>query len=56
MRWLRQNVEGGELDAEYMAGDPELKSLHGPEFDALVEQVRRNAAAARAEAPESSGN
>ena len=45
--WLRQDVEAGEIDAELMATDPELRSLHGPEFDALLIQVRRNAAAAR---------
>jgi len=31
-----------------MVRDSDLKPLHGPEFDALVEHARRNAAAARA--------
>ncbi len=48
MDWLRQDVEGGDLDFQTMAGDPELRSLHGPEFERLLSQVRRNAAAARA--------
>jgi serine/threonine protein kinase len=48
MAWLRQDVEGGDIDADAMAADTELRSLHGPEFDALLAQVRRNAAAARA--------
>jgi non-specific serine/threonine protein kinase/serine/threonine-protein kinase len=48
MSWLRQDVDGGDPDYETMAGDRELQSLHGPAFDALLAQVRRNAAAARA--------
>jgi non-specific serine/threonine protein kinase/serine/threonine-protein kinase len=47
MEWLRRDIEGGDLDFEALARDPDLESLHGPEFDALVEQARRNAAAAR---------
>ncbi|MGH9869647.1 MAG: tetratricopeptide repeat protein [Candidatus Polarisedimenticolia bacterium] len=52
MARLRQNVEGGYIDAEGMAADTELQSLHGPEFDALLAQVRRNASAARADGGE----
>jgi serine/threonine protein kinase/Flp pilus assembly protein TadD len=49
MEWLRKDVEGGEIDVDSMAKDPELVSLHGPEFDALLAQVRRNADAAKAQ-------
>jgi non-specific serine/threonine protein kinase/serine/threonine-protein kinase len=48
MSWLRQDVDGGDTDFDTMAGDAELQSLHGPDFDALLAQVRKNAAAARA--------
>ena len=48
MSWLRRDVEGGDIDFKAMAGDPELQSLHGPAFDTLLAQVRRNADAARA--------
>src|SRR5262249_44288869 len=54
MVWLRQDVEGGDIDADGMASDAELQSLHGAEFDALLAQVRRNSAAARA-APSQAG-
>ena len=47
MDWLRQDVEGGDIDFESLEQDSELESLHGPAFDALVAQVRRNAAAAQ---------
>jgi non-specific serine/threonine protein kinase/serine/threonine-protein kinase len=53
MAWLRQDVEGGDIDAEGVSGDAELQSLHGPEFDALLAQVRRNALASRAGASKS---
>jgi serine/threonine protein kinase/Flp pilus assembly protein TadD len=42
MGWLRDCVEAGFLYADWMSQDPELASLHGPEFDALIAQVRRN--------------
>ena len=45
-----QDVDGGDIDFEGMAHDADLESLHGPEFDALLAQVHRNAAAARAPA------
>jgi len=45
--WLRQDVEGGDIDFDSMAKDSELESLHGPEFDALLAQVHRNADAAK---------
>jgi hypothetical protein len=45
MDWLRQDVEGADLDFDTLAKDAELQSLHGPEFDALVTQSRKNAAA-----------
>jgi len=50
MDWLRQAVEAGYFNADGMARDPELKPLHGPEFDALLDRARRNRAAARAPA------
>jgi len=55
MAWLRQDVEGGDIDADSMAADAELQSLHGREFDELLAQVRPNSAAARAAAPVSAG-
>ena len=47
--WLEQAVAAGYADADQMAGDPHLKSVHGPEFDALVERARQNAAARQVE-------
>jgi len=47
--WLEQSVEAGFPDPAQMAGDGNLESLHGPEFDALLDRVRQNAAAQRAE-------
>ena len=47
--WLSQAITAGFLHAEWMANDPDLVPLHGPEFDALVERARQNAAAQRAE-------
>jgi tetratricopeptide (TPR) repeat protein len=49
MDWLRQAVEAGFGLADHMSQDSDLEPLHGPEFDALVERVRRNAEAQRAE-------
>ncbi|NIV49142.1 MAG: tetratricopeptide repeat protein [Gammaproteobacteria bacterium] len=43
MDWLEQAVDAGLAVADHMARDPDLKSLHGPEFDALVERARENA-------------
>ena len=48
MNWIRQAVEGGYINADVMVHDTDLKALHGPEFDALLDRARRNAAAARA--------
>jgi len=47
MEWLRQAVEAGFANADHMGKDTELESLYGPEFDALVEQARRNAGTPR---------
>ncbi len=47
MDWLRQAVEAGWAKADAMVKDSTLGSLHGPEFDALVERARENAAAQR---------
>jgi hypothetical protein len=44
MDWLRQAVEGGYANADRMAKDTDLESLHGREFDALVAHARQNAA------------
>jgi serine/threonine protein kinase len=46
LEWLHNAVEHGATamkgDAPFMALDPDLESLHGnPEFEAIVEQVRR---------------
>jgi hypothetical protein len=46
--WLRRVVDGGFLDLNGIAQDPDFKSLHGPEFDAILEVARRNSGAARA--------
>ena len=46
--WLGQSVEAGFAQADVMAKDSDLETLHGPEFDALVEHTRRNAADQRA--------
>jgi tetratricopeptide (TPR) repeat protein len=45
---LRQSVDAGYAEAEWMAKDTDLAILHGPEFDALVERARRNAVDQRA--------
>jgi len=45
LTWLRRAVEIGWDMHEEMAVDPDLVSLHGPEFDALVEQAKANAEA-----------
>jgi serine/threonine protein kinase/tetratricopeptide (TPR) repeat protein len=50
MDWLRQAIDNGYFNADGMARDSDLKPLHGPEFDALVERARRNTAASRAPA------
>ncbi len=47
--WLRQAVEAGYSNADWIPKDSDLETLHGPEFDALVERARENAAALRAE-------
>jgi tetratricopeptide (TPR) repeat protein len=46
--WLGQSVAAGYAKADHMSKDSDLESLHGPEFDALVERARRNAEAQRA--------
>jgi non-specific serine/threonine protein kinase/serine/threonine-protein kinase len=47
--WLSQSVDAGWQDADLMTQDSSLKTLHGPEFDALVERARQNAAPQQAE-------
>ena len=49
MDWLRQSVDAGWANADLLGRDSDLESLHGPEFDVLVAQARRNAAAQRGE-------
>jgi len=49
LSWLRQSVDGGFNAADWMDQDSDLESLHGPEFDALVEGARQNAANQRAD-------
>jgi tetratricopeptide (TPR) repeat protein len=48
MERLRESVEAGFSDVEWILADTNLSALHGPEFDILVEQVRDNAAASAA--------
>jgi tetratricopeptide (TPR) repeat protein len=52
MDWLSRSVDAGWADADEMIRDAWLESLHGPEFDALVEHVRRNAAGREADSPQ----
>ena len=40
--WLRQAVESGFSRAKWMLTEPAPVSLHGPEFDSLVERTRLN--------------
>ena len=49
LSWLRQSVDAGFNAADWMDQDSDLESLHGSEFDALVERARRNAANQRAD-------
>jgi hypothetical protein len=49
MDWLRQSVSAGWANAELMGRDADLETLHGSEFDALIERVHQNAAAQRAQ-------
>ena len=49
LSWLRQSVDAGFNAADWMPQDSDLESLHGPEFDALVERARQNAANQRAD-------
>ena len=49
MDWLIQTVDAGFAGADWMPKDTDLESLHGPDFDALVERVRQNAAEQRGE-------
>jgi tetratricopeptide (TPR) repeat protein len=49
LEWLRQSVDAGWAQAnwaqaDWMTQDSDLEPLHGPEFDALVERARENAA------------
>jgi len=40
---LQQAVEAGFRDADWIANDSDLESLHGdPAFEALVERARRD--------------
>ncbi|MCH8006851.1 MAG: hypothetical protein IH888_11575 [Planctomycetes bacterium] len=47
--WLRQSIDAGFNAADWIPRDPDLESLHGSEFDALVERARQNAADQRAD-------
>jgi hypothetical protein len=51
MSWLGQAVDAGWADADLTIKDSTLETLHGPQFDSLVEQVRRNASEMRADEP-----
>ncbi len=44
LEWLRQAIDGGYAKYDEMAGDPDLRSLHGdPEFEHLVAAAQKNA-------------
>ncbi len=48
LAWLRQSVEHGYANADWMTKDTDLTSLHGdPRFEALVAEARKKAPAAR---------
>jgi tetratricopeptide (TPR) repeat protein len=49
MDWLRQAVDAGWADADWMLNDSDLATLHGPDFDALVERARQITATQRDE-------
>ena len=38
---VRQSVEAGYTDADWMAGDSDLDPLHGSKFAALIGEVRK---------------
>jgi Flp pilus assembly protein TadD len=42
MEWLKASVEAGLADPDRISRTAELASLHGPDFDRLVERARRN--------------
>jgi len=48
---LNRAVEAGFADANALAQDPQLASLHGAEFDALLDRLRRSENGAAGEAP-----
>ena len=49
LSWLRQSVDAGLAQGDWMAQDTDLELLHGtPEFEQLVEAARQNAIARRA--------
>ena len=50
MDWLRQAIDNGYFNANGMSRDSDLKPLHGPDFEALVDRARRNTPASRAPA------
>jgi non-specific serine/threonine protein kinase/serine/threonine-protein kinase len=52
MDWLRQAVDHGYTNADGMAHDPELASLHGdPEFEAIVAEVKKRIGQEDADVP-----
>ena len=44
MAWLGKALDSEFADVRLITDDADLESLHGPEFDALVERARQNAA------------
>ncbi|MDH3254004.1 MAG: serine/threonine-protein kinase [Acidobacteriota bacterium] len=46
---LREAVDAGYAKSDSISKDTDLESLHGPEFDALVERVRQSAVEQQAE-------
>ncbi len=49
MNWLRQSVDAGFNAADWMPQDSDLESIHGSEFNTLVERARQSAADQRAD-------
>lgn len=44
MDWLRQAIDTGFTNGDWMAQDSDLETLHGVDFDALVKRAQENAA------------
>jgi non-specific serine/threonine protein kinase/serine/threonine-protein kinase len=47
LSWLNLSVDAGWTGVDWLVNNSELESVHGPEFDSLVERTRQNALARR---------